>query len=81
MIYDYSCNCCGLHEEIELSVERRDAWVNLPCANCDEGILLRNISAPHFVVKGANAANGYSTNVADIEKRLGREVNNNDWGD
>lgn len=77
-MYLYECNCCGLQEDVELSVDKRDTWNSLPCAACDNGALIRRITACSFAIHGASAANGYSTNVADIEKRLGREITNED---
>lgn len=77
--YVYACNSCGRESEHVLKVEDRDALVGVACYSCSKGTMFRAVTACAFKVKGACAANGYSTNIADIEKRLGREVNNNDF--
>lgn len=77
--YVYACNHCGRESEYTLKVDDRDALVGVACDYCSKGVKVREVTACNFKVKGACAANGYSTNIADIEKRLGREVNNNDF--
>lgn len=77
-VYIYVCSNCEEEIEVTLSIEDRNKLVTQPCPYCTKNSLVRQLSPISFTIKGACAANGYSTNVADIEKRLGRPINNND---
>ena len=77
-IYEYKCTRCGEELEVTLPIADRDRLSFSPCPQCEGRSLVRIVSASNFKVKGANASNGYSTNVADIEKRLGRPIQHGD---
>lgn len=77
--YVYACILCGEKLEVNLTISNRDRLSGSCCPWCHENMLARQVTSCAFAVHGANASNGYSTNIADIEKRLGREVNNNDF--
>jgi DNA-directed RNA polymerase subunit RPC12/RpoP len=80
-LYEYSCSRCDNPFTIDLKIEDRDSLIGRTCNLCREGILIKNVTSCSFKIKGASAKNGYSTNVKDIEKRLGREITNDDLDD
>jgi predicted nucleic acid-binding Zn ribbon protein len=82
MIYLYKCFHCGYEFERDHAVDNRYLPLSEPCPWCKASRSVQKlVTSVPFKVKGANAKNGYSTNVGDIEKRLGREITMEDLDD
>lgn len=77
--YDYYCSLCMSSFMRALSVGDRLLPVSEPCPSCNgKGGICKTITRTNFIMKGACAANGYSTDIGDIERRLGRPYTNDD---
>lgn len=73
MIYEYKCAHCNHEFERELPMASRYLPSQGPCPNClNVGWVCKLVSKSNFKIKGMCAANGYSNDVGDIEKHLGR---------
>lgn len=58
--YSYKCEACGNAEDARRPVaERNDVSM---CKVCDEGYMMRQATAPTFIINGYNAKNGYTKN-------------------
>ena len=57
MLYEYKCKNCKKIIEKFVKMENRDISFN--CPDC-QGKMKRILSSCSFVIKGYNAANGYS---------------------
>lgn len=77
--YDYYCSLCMSSFTRELSIGSRLLPVSESCPLCNgKGGICKTITRTNFIMKGACAANGYSTDIGDIERRLGRQWTNED---
>lgn len=72
MIYTYQCRECGHTFTLDLSVDNRHTPMERACAMCGVKAVTKLMDTPYFKVKGACAANGYSTNIGDVEKFTGK---------
>ena len=73
MIYTYYCRGCGFEFSADLSVEQRNNPCSEDCPRCKGREVRKMIDSPHFRVKGACAANGYSDTIGDVEKFTGKK--------
>jgi putative FmdB family regulatory protein len=73
MIYTYYCRSCGYEFTRELSVDKRERPTYEDCPRCSQREIRKMINSPHFRIKGARAANGYSDTVGDVEKFTGKK--------
>lgn len=80
-VYEYMCTNCDYDPEFWLSVADRDHFVGEECINCYKGTMVRKPSKCTFKIYGSCAANGYSTDIGDIEKHTGRPFTNDDTRD
>ena len=79
--YVYECGNCGHKFELTLSVgERLDPTFRL-CPVCEKLTVNKIIPEFSFKIKGYSSKNGFSKNVGDVEKHLGREITNEDLED
>lgn len=81
MIYEYECYKCHYRFEEDLSVDERHLPTFRLCPNCGKLSVDKVVSLSHFKIKGYSSKNGFSKNVGDIEKHLGREITNGDLDD
>ena len=73
MIYEYQCMDCGTFFTYTLTMASRLTPIENPCEKCGKVSLVRIFdSMPSFAIRGASAKNGYSSNIADIEKHTGK---------
>lgn len=77
-IYTYRCTKCRVGLEFWLPIKDRDYYQDTDCLACGKGTLIRGTTSCSFIMKGACAANGYSTDVGDVEKFTGRQWTNED---
>lgn len=77
-VYEYTCTNCDYESEITLPISDRDHFVGEQCINCYKGTWVRKPSKCTFKIYGACAANGYSTDIGNIEKFTGRPYTNDD---
>lgn len=77
--YDYYCSLCMSHFTKSLSIGSRLLPVSEICPFCNgKGGVNKIITQANFTIRGACAANGYSTDVGDIERFTGRPYTNDD---
>lgn len=77
-IYNYRCTKCKKDLEFWLPIKDRDYYQDTNCLLCGDGMLFRVMTNCSFIMKGACAANGYSTDVGNVEKFTGKEWTNED---
>ena len=80
-IYVYVCSSCGYEFEKSLSVDERLTPTFQLCPSCNKLTVNKIIPEFSLKIKGYSSKNGFSKNVGDVEKHLGRELTNNDLED
>jgi len=78
MIYEYECYKCHHRFEEVLSVEDRLLPTFRVCPECGKLSVDKVVSLSSFKIKGFSSKNGFSDDVGDVEKYLGRELTNED---
>lgn len=80
--YNYKCFTCGYEFELFLPIYYRYKPTEEPCPKCkDVSNVQKMVDKVNFKVKGACAKNGYSSNIGDAEKFMGREFTMDDLDD
>ena len=78
-LYSYKCFYCGHEFELSKPVKERYEPTYDNCPKCKAVCSVQKILDPiDFKIHGASAKNGYSTDVGDVEKFMGRELTNED---
>jgi len=72
--YDYECPNCKTKYAFIQSIKDYDKPHYCACGF----LLTRLVGAPKFQVNGMNAAGGYCDTVGDIQKAMGRKIENHD---
>ena len=80
-LYIYRCDNCLFEFEKNLPIEERLLPTFMVCPSCGKLTVNKMISDFSFKIRGYSSKNGFSKEVGDIEKHLGRELNNNDLDD
>ena len=80
-IYVYVCSSCGYEFEKILPVNERLIPTFQFCPSCYKLTVNKITPEFSFKIKGYSSKNGFSKNVGDVEKHLGRELTNNDLED
>lgn len=70
--YSYYCEKCKAETEEFFSIKEKPDFIT--CSHCKEGMARAGLSTPHFVIKGASYANGYSgpSNYVTLDKLKGK---------
>lgn len=66
--YSYYCEKCKAETEEFFSIKEKPDFIT--CSKCKKGKAKAGLSTPHFVIKGASFANGYSgpSNYITLDK-------------
>lgn len=80
-IYSYICTNCDYQFELVLPIKERLLPTFRVCPSCSKLTINRIIDECNFKIKGYSSKNGFSKNVGDVEKFLGRELTNDDLDD
>ena len=82
MVYSYKCFHCGYEFEKNHAVDNRFLPLSEPCPQCNADRSVQKIvtSVP-FKIKGYSSKNGFSKDIGDVEKHLGREITMDDLDD
>lgn len=66
--YSYYCEKCKEETEEFFSMKEKPDYIT--CPKCKKGKAVSGLSTPHFVIKGASFANGYSgpSNYVRLDK-------------